>query len=195
MGCMHDLVHWYASAALSAASPSGLDTAKTIVDIAQALITTAAIIVGGIWAYFKFAQGRTFRPRIEVDLAGQWRDVGESKLLHTRIRVKNIGLSKITLIQRGTGLRVSLMAGNQLSPPARSSWRDGKVYTVLDKHAWVEPGETVSDEFLLNLGASKSEPAMLEARLVWQRRRGNITVCAKQVIPADAVMTEITPGG
>jgi len=62
---------------------------------------------------------------------------------------------------------------------------EGQVYEVLDKHAWVEPGETVSDELLLNLGVSKFEPAMLKARLVWHRRRGNITVSAKQIIPAE----------
>lgn len=192
---MHDPAHWYTLATHWTAATSSLDNVKTVVDILQALITTAAILVGGIWAYFKFAQGRTFRPRIEVDLSGQWRDVGESKLLHARIRVKNIGLSKITLIQKGTGLRASLLAENQPSPPARSSWRDGRVYTILDKHAWIEPGETVSDELLVHLGVSKSEPTMLEARLVWYRRRGNITVFAKEIIPVDAIMTEISPGG
>src|SRR5215470_217069 len=74
---------------------------------------------------------------------------------------------------------------NQRPPPARSAWMEGQVYEVLDKHAWVEPGETVSDELLLNLGVSKFEPAMLKARLVWHRRRGNITVSAKQIIPAE----------
>src|SRR5262245_14886669 len=100
---MLDLAQWYASAAGTAARTSGLDNAKTIADSIQALVTAAAILVGGIWAYFKFAQGRTFRPRIEVDVSGQWRDVRENKglhirkkkLLHARIRVKNIGLSKI----------------------------------------------------------------------------------------------------
>ena len=192
---MHDLVHWYASAALSATATSGLDNVKTVVDILQALITSAAVVIGGIWAYFKFAQGRTFRPRIEVNMSGQWRNVDESKLLHARIRVKNIGLSKVTLIQKGTGLRVCRMSENERPPPGRSAWMEGQVYKILDKHAWVEPGETVSDELLLNLGVSKFEPAMLEARLVWHRRRGNITVSAKQIIPADAVMNEISPGG
>jgi hypothetical protein len=192
---MHDLAPWYASAELSTTATSGLDNVKTVVDILQALITSAAVVIGGIWAYFKFAQGRTFRPRIEVAMSGQWRDVGESKLLHARIRVKNIGLSRITLIQKGTGLRVSLMAENQSASPARSSWLDGKVYKILDKHAWIEPGETVSDELLLNLGVSKFQPTMLEARLVWYRRRSNITVFAKEIISADAVMTEPSSGG
>ena len=190
----HDVASLLLVSHSSSPGTSSLDTLKTVIDIIASLITSAAIVVGGVWAYFKFAQGRTFRPRIEVDLSGQWRNVGESKLLHARIRVKNIGLSKITLIQKGSGLRASLMAESQPSPPARSSWVKGKVYVVLKKHDWVEPGETVSDEILLTLGASNPEPTLLEARLVWQKRKGNIVVNAKRIIPADAVMSDIKEG-
>jgi hypothetical protein len=171
---------------------SNLDVVKTVVEIIQALVTSAAIVVGGIWAYFKFAQNRTFRPRIEVDMSGQWRNVGQSKLLHARIRVKNIGLSKITLIQKGSGLRASLLAKTQPASPAQSSWLSQRVFVILSKHEWIEPGETVSDELLLNLGVSDPQPTLLEARLVWRRRRGNITVFAKEIIPADATMSAIS---
>lgn len=196
---MHDPFHWYALATHWTAATSGLDNTKTVFDIVQAGVTTIAIVVGGIWAYFKFVKGRTFKPRIQVELSGQWRDVREnghirkSKLLHVRIRVKNIGLSDIRLIQRGSGVLVSLMAEKQRIPPASSSWQDGKVYKVLRKHDWVEPGETVSDEFLVNLGVSRFEPAMLEARLVWEGQRGNTTFNAKRIIPSDAVMTGEQP--
>jgi len=173
----------------SASTTSSIDNVNTVADIVQALLTSAAIVIGGVWAYFKFAKGRTFRPRIEVGLSGQWREVGQSKLLHTRIRVKNIGLSKITLIQRGSGLRVSLMAQNQPSVPAPTSWESKRVFVILSEHAWIEPGETVSDELLLDLAADSFQPSLLEARLVWQKRNGNIVVVAKEIIPADAVMS------
>ena len=36
----------------------------------ETAIRVAAILVGGVWVYFKFARGRTFRPRLELTLSG-----------------------------------------------------------------------------------------------------------------------------
>jgi hypothetical protein len=68
-----------------------LDNVKTVVDIIGTGVTAAAVIIGGIWAYFKFVKGRTFRPRLEVGLAGQWRLFNGKDLLHARVTLKNIG--------------------------------------------------------------------------------------------------------
>jgi len=179
----------------STEAKSSLDNFKTLVDIIGTAITGVAVIAGGIWAYFKFAKGRTFHPRLEVDLSGQWRKVGHRRrvnrkqLLQARIRVKNIGASKVTLLQEGTGLRVSLLAANQSSPPAPAGWESQKVFVVLKEHAWIEPGETVSDDLLLNLGTSTAVPTLFEARLVWRRRRRNIVVSACEIIPTDATIS------
>jgi hypothetical protein len=40
---------------------------QTIVDVLQKLFTIAAIVVGGIWAYFNFFKGRTYRMRLEPE--------------------------------------------------------------------------------------------------------------------------------
>lgn len=171
-----------------AGSSSGLDNFKTVIDITGTLITGAAVVVGGIWAYFKFVKGRTFRPRLEVHMSGQWRKVDQRQLLHARIRVKNIGSSNVALVQKGTGLRVSVLGPTQPSPPALSSWDRQKVFVILREHAWIEPGETVSDDLLLNLGTPDPVLTLFEARLVWGRNRGNVVFFAREIIPADAVM-------
>jgi hypothetical protein len=170
---------------------SSLDNLKTVVDIIGTAITGVAVIAGGIWAYFKFVKGRTFRPRLEVDLSGEWQSVGQwrrnrRQLLQARIRVKNIGASKVTLLQKGTGLRVSVLAANQPSPPAPAGWDSRGVFVILKEHAWIEPGETISDDLLLDLGMSAAVATLFEARLVWRRRRRNIVVSAREVIPTDA---------
>jgi hypothetical protein len=171
---------------------SSLDNLKTVFDIIGTAITGIAVIAGGIWAYFKFVKGRTFRPRLEVDLSGEWQRVGQwrrinrRQLLQARIRVKNIGASKVTLLQKGTGLRVSVLAANQLSPPAAAGWDSRGVFVILKEHAWIEPGETISDDLLLDLGTSAPVATLFEARLVWRRRRRNIVVSAREVIPTDA---------
>jgi hypothetical protein len=69
-----------------------------------------------------------------------------------------------------------------------SSWDHQKVFVILQEHAWIEPGETVSDDLLLNLGTPDPVPTLFEARLVWGRNRGNVVFFAREIIPADAVM-------
>jgi hypothetical protein len=176
---------------------SHLATAKTWADLVGTIITGLAILVGGLWAYFKFAKGRTFRPKVEIEMSGQWLTTERKKWLkverqqwlQARIRVKNIGASKVRLRQEGTGLRVRVLAANQASPPDYAKWERAIWYVILDDHAWIEPGETVSDDLLLNLGTGPAL-ARFDARLiVGQKKRNRIEVNARQVFPAEAVIS------
>ena len=167
-----------------------LATFKTWADVIGTIITALAIIVGGTWAYFKFAKGRTFRPRIEIDMSGQWREVEGKKWLQARIRVKNIGASKIALEQKGTGLRVRVLAADQPPPPDAAVWITRKTCKIFVKHSWIEPGETISDDILLNLGVAPT-PVLFEGRIIMPRKIArNISVNASQVIPADAAISD-----
>jgi hypothetical protein len=169
-----------------------LDNVKTVVDIVGTAVTALALILGGIWAYFKFVKGRTYRPRLGVGLAGQWRLVDGRRLLHARITVKNIGASKVTLLQRGTGLRVSVLGQDQPVAPASTSWERLRVFEILGAHQWIEPGETVSDDLLLNLGRPGPTPVLFEVRLVWKwtERSGNIVVLTRQIIPVNSTIDQ-----
>lgn len=142
-----------------------LDNIKTFVDILGTSVTAVALIIGGVWAYFKFVKGRTYRPRLEVGLFGQWRSVDDKHLVQARITVKNIGASVVTLLQEGTGLRVSVLALDQPKAPTPAIWERLKVFEVLTDHKWIEPGETVSDDLLLDLGVSDPMLTLFEARL------------------------------
>lgn len=176
----------------SAEKATLLDNVKTVVEIIGTAVTAAAVIVGGIWAYFKFVKGRTYRPRLGVGLTGQWRLVDGRRLLHARITVENIGASKVTLLQRGTGLRVSVLAPDQPGAPASATWKHLKVFEILREHQWIEPNEMVSDDLLLDLGTSEPIPTLFEGRLVWKwsRRGGNIVVLARQFIPVDSTIDD-----
>jgi hypothetical protein len=167
-----------------------LDNVKTVVDIVGTAVTAAAVMIGGIWAYFKFVKGRTYRPRLEAGLSGQWSLVDGRHLLQARITVKNIGASMVRLLQEGTGLRVSVLAPDQPAAPACAAWKNLRVFEILGEHEWIEPEETVSDDLLLDLGISEPVSTLFEARLVWRwsRRGGNIVVFARQVIPVDSMI-------
>jgi hypothetical protein len=167
-----------------------LQQVKTAVDIVGTLVTALAVIIGGLWVYFKFAKGRTFRPRIQVDLAGEWLLIDQRTLIQLRVTVKNIGGTKVQLVQRGTGLRVSrLHSTPAASPPAPVQWESLRVFPLLTEHHWLEPGEAISDDLLLDLAAQDKIATLAEARLILKRVLGaNIEVFARRVIPTDATI-------
>jgi hypothetical protein len=169
---------------------ANLESVKTAFDIAGTAVTAIAVIVGGYWAYFRFVRERTYRPRLEVTMAGQWREVGAHRLLHARISVKNIGTSVVTLLQEGTGLRISKLDPEIPSAPAATQWQSMRVFRVFEKHQWIEPDETISDDLLVSLVVGIDEPVLFESRLVWKWEGGknNIVVSASQVMPPDATL-------
>lgn len=165
-----------------------LNDFKTLVEIGGNIVEAMAILVGGIWAYFRFVKGRTCRMRTEISLSGEWIVVNGLDLLQTRVSIKNIGSSKVGLIQRGTGLRVSVLSEEQAEPPGRAQWRSLRVFIIFEEHEWIEPEETVSDEVLLNLNCAEPVSTLLEARLVLARSwpRKNVAVFARRVIGVDS---------
>lgn len=160
-----------------------LDSVATVVEIIGGLATVLAIVVGGIWAYFKFVKGRTFRPRLEVGILGEWREIDGTHLLQTTVSVKNIGASQVELLQRGTGLRISRIA-DSASGQVALAWEDGPVIAILEDHAWIEPGETISDDALVRLRVTRPEPVRMDVRLVWKWHGGtaNIVVNARRIL-------------
>jgi len=160
---------------------------KTWVEMAGTLISTAAIIVGGIWAYYRFEKDRTYRPRLDVQLSGEWRMISDVPLLHVRVAVKNIGASVVWLDQHGTGLRVSVpVLTGEKARPAALTWKALSVFSIMKDHKWIEPGETVTDELLVSLGESPRAMVMFEARFVWRWREGmaNISLVTRKMIAA-----------
>ena len=170
-----------------AEEPSTLDNLETIVNIVGTSITAVAVVIGAIWAYFKFFKGRTFKPRLEVELDGQWQPNADRHLLRARITLKNIGASKVELVQKGSGLRVSRLSSNRSTSPSPVSWLGPKVFSIFLEHSWIEPGETISDDVLLDLVTPNPQTTLFEARLVCNRSvLGNIIIFSRQVIPADS---------
>jgi hypothetical protein len=164
---------------------------QSVVGIVGTVVTAAALVVGGLWAYFKFVKGRTYRPRLEVGMSSQWRQLDGMDLLHARITVQNIGNSAVTLLQRGTGLRVSVPAADQGTAPVAVAWTVLRVFEILGEHEWIEPGETVSDDVLLNLGRPEPVPVRFESRLVWRwsgRDSDDIVVFSRQVLPVSCIL-------
>lgn len=163
---------------------------KTWADVIGTVVTAAAVIVGAVWAYFKFVRGRTFRPRLEVGLFGQWRTVQDKEALHARVTVKNIGASKVDLLQEGTALAVYQLKPMESSEPSAWGWDDDAytAYEILKDHQWIEPGETVSEDLLLHVSLTP-EPVLFRCVLRWKWATGKddiVIVTARKIIPIEA---------
>src|SRR5947209_20081286 len=65
-----------------------------------------AIIVGGIWAYFNYFRGRTYRPRLECNLTVKPITDRSKSFLDIVVHVKNVGLSRVKIQQEGTAVLV-----------------------------------------------------------------------------------------
>lgn len=184
---------------------SALEDAKNVAEIVGTAVTSLALIVGGIWAYFKFIKGRAFRPHVEVEQWGEWLHYGSPLGFKARVSLKNTGSAKVEVVQRGTGLRISKMRDEQPDPPSETVWESLGVFEIFTQHEWIEPGETIADELLVRLPLDP-QTLQVETRLVlpWKKRitlgrtgrvglvlpwthDQNVTVYARQVLaPIDA---------
>jgi len=164
-----------------------LTSAQTWINLIGPIITAVVAVLGGSFAYFKFLKGRIFRPRVDVNMSAQWEKSNEENLLKCRIKVKNIGTSKIAVKHKVTGLRVSALAADQPAAPADPVWERRKTREILKDHDWIESGETVSDDILLNLGIA---PGLVkfESRIVVLRAflLSNIEINAGEIFSTAA---------
>jgi hypothetical protein len=168
---------WGAPAAGPAkAAAGGVDWIKTV-EAWKNLVTIAGALVGGAWTYLKFFRGRTFSPRLELAVAGKLVvDPGdpadadnpsntEARCLLATLSLKNVGLSKVGLDREVTRIEVSLYEraafeyvyagplpeGEEVVHAA--NWGEPHRFRVFTPHAWVEPGETITDQILVTLPA------------------------------------------
>ena len=128
---------------------------------------TLGLIIGGLWAYYKFFKGRTFRPRLELGVAGNAWHADYLTPVIASVQIKNVGLSKLELTQEGSGLRVlSHALAKPEKAPAVVEWEWQSTVPVFEKHKWIEPGETISDQALFALGRLDHAAIRLELRIV-----------------------------
>jgi hypothetical protein len=145
-----------------------LSATKTKFDICQSFVTIVAIIVGAAWAYFHFFKGRTYKQRLEPEVSGEvvTRN-GVGHLLAT-LSLKNLGLSRVAIRQRGSGLLLS-----SYNQPVRTAhvriapWAAQALFPVFEDHTWIEPGEAINDQQLIVLSGNEHITAFqLRLRIV-----------------------------
>jgi hypothetical protein len=165
-----------------------LDDVDKWAGIIEAAATTVAIVVGGVWAYYRFFKDRVYRPRVQLGLDAGLVTKSNQRVLVCRLTVKNMGNTQITLQHGGTGLRIWTPAAQATSPNAwvLVVWARQVTGPILEAHDWIESDETVSDELVVRPPSDMGPGYLVEARVVLRRRtRGNIVVSARSTFPPD----------
>jgi hypothetical protein len=126
--------------------------AKTATEVASNIVTSAAVTIGGIWAYFKFIRGRTFARRAELNVSSTLKQNAKSMHLSVTVTLKNAGLSKLPLNENMKAIRLFEMARDGDNYPAAVKWERVLTLPILRQHAWLEAQEAVTDTIIYNLG-------------------------------------------
>lgn len=124
-----------------------------ILDASEKVVTIAAIVIGGIAAYYKFLRGRVFHPRMEIAMLSSWLIIGNQLFLKVQATVKNTGASRTFFDPENTVLRVFCAnhAGRGIAD--ETNWTNLATINGVDdkKHKWIEPAETIHLNWLVDL--------------------------------------------
>ena len=136
--------------------------AGEIVDVVLKVIGT---IAAATWTIFMLLKERKLKPRLEPKIMGKVILGDQTKYALVNIQVKNPGSSKVDIDQNGTALVVYPLRSIP-SSDSRAMWSESAVaYPILEKHHWIEPGETVEESVLAPLRQETAEPIKLRLRI------------------------------
>jgi hypothetical protein len=119
--------------------------------------TSGAVVIGGIWAYFKFIRGRTFSHRAELAVTPAIQRCNGWKYLHVTMALKNTGLSKLPISDDMKYIQLYGMANDGDDSASTVEWKWLLTKRVFDQHAWVEAQETVTDTVVFRLQDARAQ--------------------------------------
>jgi hypothetical protein len=152
---------------------------NNLIDNSEKICTIAAVIVGGLWVYFNSFRGRTFIPRLQLEVSGQLLSHGQNQFVLVTMQVKNVGSSIVQLRAKGTGLKVvSLQADDPVLEAANLIERETNGFPVLEKNIIaeketrserltknIEPGTAVNEQKLIAVSPSQYDAFRLELKV------------------------------
>src|SRR5262249_31424276 len=87
--------------------------------------------------------------------------------------LKNVGYSKAEILKEGSAIRVFATDPTKTEGPAE--WQRVVTIGVFEKHRWIEPGETITDQALVSIAGDDHRAVKLELRLVGSGIEWNAT--------------------
>jgi hypothetical protein len=143
-------------------SQAGMNTGDWISAVQNA-VQAAAIIVGGMWAYWKFVRGRTFHRRAELEVDASLLSSRTPRVVRAKVTLRNTGAADIPV--RAAVLRIFAFAPSYADADnEETGWRRIGTTGVFQDHQWIESQETVTDDVLIELDPTQDQPDALALR-------------------------------
>src|SRR5437870_547816 len=100
--------------------------------------------MGGIWVYYNYFKGRTYKPRLEPTVSGKIIKAEGIPYLVVTAKLKNAGLSKIGIEQEGSAVRIlSYDLKKQVNSVGLVGNEWIATFPVFEEDEWVEPGKGI----------------------------------------------------
>jgi hypothetical protein len=146
-------------------------TLRDFSGIVTNVTTTIALVFGGVWTYFRFLRGRTFSPRLEIAIEGTVSDFGDAACIRVGVKVRNVGLSRIAIAQKGTGILFSTYPKDHYRAVTHQAiWGNCTAFPLLENHDSIEPQEEVNEVVLIAVSTQGVIAWKLEALLFSPKR-------------------------
>lgn len=147
-----------------------VDNVEKATDTFEHVTTGIAFIVAGIWAYHRYVKTREDKPRLEPSISAEPVPFGGAQYMLVTLQIRNTGVCDVDISQKGTGLEVSVMTrGSANGNAAPAAWAAPPVYEVFENHQWIEPGETITDQVLVDTPPDEQLILKLDFRLYSQK--------------------------
>lgn len=118
----------------------------------QSITTILALVIGGIWAYFKVFRGRIYSKRLEPNINASVLSGTHYQCMVAKICVKNVGLTRVDVDVESSVIEVQSYASSDYLPEFHNAmWDELGTTNALKYHKWIEPGETICEEILIAL--------------------------------------------
>lgn len=148
-----------------------MTTLVSVTNAIRDITASAGVVVGGVWAYYKFIRGRTFVYRAELRTSAKYVDLDVKGLLLVSVEMENTGSSKIPLTAQDSK-NVQVYAASNLEPAVTIDWEDlDQIHQIFSSHQWIEAGETIVDEVALVVLRAPYRIYDVRAKVVTRKRR------------------------
>ena len=139
---------------------------QTALDLIRTIVQVVVVAVGSVWGYYRFVRSRTFNLRLEPTVSGIVRNEKHSTYVRVSSKLKNIGQCKVDVSQTGSAVTILSHIPKATHDTDVVTWQRLETLSVFEKHAILEPGETVNDEVLVAVPAAVGQVFRLELRLI-----------------------------
>jgi len=126
--------------------PNWVTSLQASLDMFQSALTGLGILIGGLFAYYRFAKGRTFAARLELTISGVVLRQSGQTYFKVTANAKNSGLSRVRIDHEvgKTGLIVQTLR-------AGGAWSLYAAALPFQEQDNLEPGQSVGEPFWFHL--------------------------------------------